>query len=239
MTTRSKQGVREEVWNTMIDAGVGRFPFPLKGRIPNFKGAEDAADRLAELDAWQRAEAIKANPDSPQRPVRQRALDEGKTVYMAVPRLRDERPFIELGSARIDDTRRASTIKGAFEIGRPVTLDDVPHIDLIVAVAVAVNRDGARVGKGGGYSDLEFGLGREASIIDADTVIVTTVHKLQVIDEELERLQHDIPVDFIITPDEVIETETKIPRPSGIYWEHLLEGKIDSIPILRRLRGKN
>jgi 5-formyltetrahydrofolate cyclo-ligase len=239
MTRRSKQEVREEVWRKMSAAGVGRFPFPLKGRIPNFKGAEDAARRLAKLAVWQRAETIKANPDSPQRPVRQQALDAGKTVYMAVPRLRDEKPFIELDPAGIDDTRRASTIKGAFEIGRPVALDDMPHIDLIVAGSVAVNRAGARVGKGGGYSDLEFGLGREAGIIDTDTVIATTVHPLQVVDEELQRLEHDIPVDYVITPDEVIRTETEIPRPTGIYWERLPENKNESIPVLKRQLSTN
>lgn len=73
MAVQFKYEVREEVWREMGDAGVGRFPFPLRGRIPNFKGAEDAADRLAALDAWQRAEAIKANADSPHRPVRCRA----------------------------------------------------------------------------------------------------------------------------------------------------------------------
>jgi 5-formyltetrahydrofolate cyclo-ligase len=36
---------------------------------------------------------VKANPDSPQLPVRQRALEDGKTVYMAVPRLAADAPF--------------------------------------------------------------------------------------------------------------------------------------------------
>lgn len=233
--TISKQAIREQVWQAMTEAGVGRFPFPLKGRIPNFAGAEEAADRLAQLDLWQRAQTIKANPDSPQRPVRQRALEAGKTVYMAVPRLRAKKPFIELDSSRIDDYRRASTIKGAFEWGRPVGLDEMPHIDLIVAGSVAVNRAGARVGKGGGYSDLEFGLGQEAGIIDDATVVVTTVHPLQIVDDEPEQIEHDIPVDIIVTPEVVIETRTAIPKPAGIYWDYLTQGQIDDIPVLQRL----
>jgi 5-formyltetrahydrofolate cyclo-ligase len=39
------------------------------------------------MPAWQAAETLRANPDSAQLPVRQRALEDGKTVYMAVPRL--------------------------------------------------------------------------------------------------------------------------------------------------------
>jgi 5-formyltetrahydrofolate cyclo-ligase len=33
-------------------------------------GAAQAAERLKELPAWKRAGVVKANPDSPQRPVR-------------------------------------------------------------------------------------------------------------------------------------------------------------------------
>jgi 5-formyltetrahydrofolate cyclo-ligase len=41
------------------------------------------------------------------------------------------------------------------------------------------------IGKGGGYSDLEYGLGREARVVRNTTPIVTTVHDLQVIDGEM------------------------------------------------------
>jgi len=63
------------------------------GKIPNFLGAEAAADQLAALSAWEAAQVIKANPDKAQRAVRARALTEGKVLYMAVPRLADELPF--------------------------------------------------------------------------------------------------------------------------------------------------
>jgi 5-formyltetrahydrofolate cyclo-ligase len=51
------------------------------------RGAEQAAARLADLPKWQTARVVNANPDSPQLPVRRRALADGKVVYMAVPRL--------------------------------------------------------------------------------------------------------------------------------------------------------
>jgi 5-formyltetrahydrofolate cyclo-ligase len=55
------------------------------GKIPNFYGAEAAAEQLAALPAWQAAHVLKANPDKAQRAVRTRALTEGKVLYMAVP----------------------------------------------------------------------------------------------------------------------------------------------------------
>ncbi len=234
----SKREIRQRIWRAMTEAGVGRFPLPLTGRIPNFEGAEAAARRLAELEVWQQARVIKANPDAPQRSVRRRALEEGKLVYMAVPRLRSEKPFIELDPARIRDYHRASTIKGAFALGRPVALDEMQHVDLIVAGSVAVNRAGGRVGKGGGYSDLEFGLGCEAGIIDERTTVVTTVHPLQIVDEVFEWAVHDIPVDLVVTPDEAIETHTTLPRPQGIYWEYLSPEQIERIPVLQRMLGE-
>src|ERR1700761_1268537 len=91
----AKAALRAEVWSAMQAAEVSRFP-GAPGRIPNFTGAERAAERLRGLSAWQTALTVKANPDSAQLPVRQRALEDGKTVYMAVPRLAGREPFFAL-----------------------------------------------------------------------------------------------------------------------------------------------
>jgi 5-formyltetrahydrofolate cyclo-ligase len=233
---RSKQEVREEVWEALEEARVRRFP-GTRGRIPNFVGAERAAELLSELEVWKRAKVLKCNPDSPQRPVRRRALNEGKIVYMAVPRLRELKCFIELDPSRLAKRiTQASSIEGASRLGRPVHPEEMRKIDLIVCGTVAVNPKGARIGKGGGYSDLEYALTREAGLVRQGTPIVTTVHDLQVLDEELPVLSHDIPVDYIVTPSAVIETHTKLPRPKGIYWQSLTQEKIDAIPYLKQSR---
>ena len=74
------------------EAGDARFP-GARGRTPNFRGAEKAAEQLAAWEVFQQARALKCNPDSPQRPVRAAALRAGKVVYMAVPKLADELGF--------------------------------------------------------------------------------------------------------------------------------------------------
>src|SRR5439155_14764975 len=198
--SRTKQDIRDQVWHALEQSRARRFP-GARGRIPNFVGAERAADRLRELDVWNRAKVLKCNPDSPQRPVRLRALKEGKIVYMAVPRLRELKCFIELDPSRLGENAiRASSIGGAFRFGQPVSPQHMKAIDLIVCGTVVVNWLGARIGKGGGYSDLEYGLAHEARLVRRTTPIVTTVHDLQVLDEELPVLPHDIPVDYIVTP---------------------------------------
>ena len=233
--TRTKQDIRDHVWDALAAAHVSRFP-GARGRIPNFVGAERAAERLTGLKVWKSAQVLKCNPDSPQRPVRLHALKDGKIVYMAVPRLREMECFIELDPSRLGkNILEACSIKGAFRFGRPVQPQTMRPIDLIVCGTVAVNPRGARIGKGGGYSDLEYGLARAARLVRRATPIVTTVHDLQVIDEELPVLAHDIPVDYIVTPTAVIETHTTLPRPKGIYWEYLPEEKLNAIPYLKKL----
>jgi 5-formyltetrahydrofolate cyclo-ligase len=233
--SRTKQDIRDQVWQALEKSRVGRFP-GTRGRIPNFVGAERAADRLCELDVWKHAKVLKCNPDSPQRPVRLRALKAGKIVYMAVPRLRELECFIELDPSRLGkNITPASSIEGAFRFGRSVRPDHMRQIDLIVCGTVAVNPEGARIGKGGGYSDLEYGLAGQAGLVRRTTPIVTTVHDLQVLDKELPVLAHDIPVDYVITPTKVIETRTKLPRPKGVYWEYLTDEQIDAIPYLKQI----
>jgi hypothetical protein len=53
----AKAGLREEVWTAMSAARVARFP-GAAGRIPNFTGAEAAAERLRALPEWRRAHTL-------------------------------------------------------------------------------------------------------------------------------------------------------------------------------------
>ena len=235
----SKDEIRKKVWSRLQEQKVARFP-GAEGRIPNFIGAEACARAISQIQFWQKAKVLKVNPDSPQRAIRQKALEEGKVIYMAVPRLRSDKPFIELDPKRLKCSAYvASSIKGAAKFGRPVNLKEVRKIELIICGSVAINRKGARVGKGGGYSDLEFALLTEERRIDRHTPIVTSVHPLQIVDEEIPMTEHDIPLSAIVTPNKFIEVESTLPRPKGIYWDMLPPEKIEAIPVLQKRRGKS
>jgi 5-formyltetrahydrofolate cyclo-ligase len=199
---RPKDDVRSEVWRAMEREGVARFP-GAQGRIPNFEGAKHAAEH----SAWTSAETLKVNPDSPQTHARRTALAEGKLLVMAVPRLRDEHPFRLLDPRKLSERQRrdAATIKGALRYGEAIDLDQVPELDLVLAGSVAAKLKGARIGKGGGFADLEYGLLRESGKVDDRTVIATTVHPIQILAEDLLMTSHDIPVNLVATPREVIE----------------------------------
>jgi 5-formyltetrahydrofolate cyclo-ligase len=159
-------------------------------------------------------------------------------VFMAVPRLAGPEPFFLLDPAHLADSpRTASSIKGASKSARPVALKELEPVDLVVAGCVAVGEDGARLGKGGGFSDLEFALAAEAGLVGPGTVVVTTVHELQVRPAGLiPTTAHDVYVDLIVTPDRVIETPGRKGPANELLWDELTDEKVEAIPLLRRLR---
>jgi 5-formyltetrahydrofolate cyclo-ligase len=109
---------------------------------------------------------------------------------MAVPRLADELPFYLLDPKHLSISPwEAATKEGAAKAGQKVAATELPSVDMVVCGSVAVNRQGARIGKGGGFSDLEVAFLVEAGVLQPDTVLATTVHPLQVVDEPLVRGQ--------------------------------------------------
>ncbi len=236
----AKAVLREQVWTDLDQPGIARFPRPAN-RIPNFVGAEAAARRLAETDEWRAASTVKSNPDSPQWPVRARALQDGKVVYMAVPRLAEADPFFLLDPEHLADApRKASSIKGALRSARTIGVEELEPVDLVVTGCVAVDESGARLGKGGGFSDLELALAAEAGLVDARTVVVTTVHERQVLPGGVvPTTSHDIHVDVIVTPERVLRCRRRrgweLP---DLRWNELTDEKIAAIPLLARLRPR-
>jgi 5-formyltetrahydrofolate cyclo-ligase len=232
-----KDGWRERIWTQLECSGVSVFP-GARGRVPNFHGAVRAADHLAETDAWRAAFVIKVNLDAAQKPVRLRALRSGKILIVPLPRLAEARCFYRIDPDRIPrkDLNRAATLRGAATFGTLIGPKDVPLLDMLVVGSVAVNAMGQRVGRGDGYSDLEYALGREHGFVLEETVIATTVHGIQVVNDPLPVTPHDFDLDIILTPDEIIRTIRSRPRPGGIIWDHLTAEKLQAIPALGRLR---
>ena len=168
-----KAAARNAVWNALTERKVARFPFPTHGRIPNFEGAKEAAERLVAHPIFRGVRVIKVNPDSPQRWVRKLALERNITVITPTPRLKGA--FRKLDPRKIprDHYDEAATLKRGGEWGEDVALGALPKIDLVVMGSVAVTRDGRRLGKGHGYADLEYAILRELG--NPPVPVVTTV----------------------------------------------------------------
>jgi len=190
------------VWLLMEERRIVGFPRPAFHRIPNFVGAKKAAQNLRELPEYKTAGMIFSNPDSPQKPVREAALEDGKIIVMATPGLRKGFLLLDPNTILRDRISRASTIRGAFKHGRFVEPSEV-KVDLFVAGSVAVSPDGGRLGKGTGYSDQEYAILKNSGGLAPNTPVVTTVHDVQIV-AKIPREEWDVSVDVIVTPTRVI-----------------------------------
>ncbi|MEW9033166.1 MAG: 5-formyltetrahydrofolate cyclo-ligase [Planifilum fimeticola] len=230
-----KQAIRLNVWKAMEEARVGRFPLPLVGRIPNFQGAEQAAHRVTGLEVYRKAKTVKVNPDSPQLPLRAQVLKDGKTLLVPTPRLKAG--FVQVRPEWVPpgEERRAASLSRLREYGRELSLSDLPPVDLIVVGSVAVHRDGRRLGKGEGYADREYAILRELG--NPPVPVITTVHSIQVVEEELPFEPFDLSVDWIVTERDAIATRTPYPKPTGIDWERVTDDELKAMPVLEEIRS--
>ncbi|MEM1644381.1 MAG: 5-formyltetrahydrofolate cyclo-ligase [Ignisphaera sp.] len=233
-----KNIIRKRVWDLLEKENVALFPKPIYHRIPNFIGADIAASKLASLSIFKEAKIVKINPDSPQRFVRYLAFTQNKIVIMPTPRIRSG--FLVLDPSKIprDKLWEASTISGAYRYGILTKPWDLPKIDLVVVGSVAVNTKGAKLGKGEGYADLEYGILRMLCKISEETFVVTTVHDLQIVNDYIPVESYDVNVDIIVTPKTIIYVDPRPPKPRGIFWDLLSEQKLRDIPILKELKDK-
>jgi 5-formyltetrahydrofolate cyclo-ligase len=233
-----KRELREEIWGLLEERSVARFPRPARGRIPNFEGSEVAARRILGTAEFRHADVVKVNPDYPQLEVRRGVLRSGKVLIMPSPRLRSG--FLILDPQRIPQgvLGKAATIKGSFQFGKRISLNELPSVDLIICGSVAITKAGFRVGKGGGYSELEYAVLRELKLVNEETPIMTTVHDLQIV-EDVPWEKHDFTVDFIATPTKMLTVEGPRLRPSGVIWEELTERRLEKMPILKKVREKS
>jgi len=130
------------------------------------------------------------------------------------------------------------------ELAQPLDLQDNTKIDLLVVGSVAVNpENGARVGKGEGFAELEYGILRHLGQIDDSTPIVTCVHDCQIVTTDLPPadvglMKHDVPVDIIVTPTQIFRVDpvNRSPKPTGIYWDLLSREKLKQVKVLRLLK---
>jgi len=238
----TKESIRQKVWTYLEDKNIAQFPRPVFNRIPNFKGSESACQKAASLEEFARARTVKVNPDKPQEHIRYLALQAHKSLLVPTPRLRSGllNHITPPPGAGKQVLRVCASSRGVKEHSQPVGLDAKVKIDIIVIGSVAVSKQGERVGKGEGYADLEYAMMRCMGAVTEDTLVVSTVHDGQVFPSLPHQLfhPHDLTVDVICTPSQIIRCSPRLPKPLGVDWSLLTEDRIALMPILRTLRYK-
>ncbi|MEK3806167.1 5-formyltetrahydrofolate cyclo-ligase [Bacillus sp. FSL H8-0547] len=226
----TKDEIRQNKWQRLEDEKLGGFPFPLKNRIPNFKGAAAAAELVSQMDIYKQAEVVKINPDAPQLPLRARVIKDGKTLLVPTPRLKAGFIMLKREWVPSGEERKAVSLKNIRQYGKEISLSEMPKVDLFVAGSVAVHKDGRRIGKGEGYSDREYAIMRELG--NPDIPVISTIHSIQVTDEDFKVDTYDLPVDYIVTEQGIIETDTPYQKPDGIQWDLVTEDEKKEMPVL-------
>lgn len=196
---KAKKLLRETIWTKLESEHVARFPLPCFGRIPNFAGSEKAAEQVRLLPEWRKAQVVFVSPDYAQQKVRENALLDDKVLVMASPKLRHGYVVIYPDAVKGFESF-SSTIRGAFKCGKAVPVQEMPRPDLIVEGSVAVDMQGHRLGKGGGYGDVEIST---LKAMFGNVPVVTTVHDMQVVDS-VPFDRKDEKVCVIVTPTRTI-----------------------------------
>ncbi|XP_028736641.1 methenyltetrahydrofolate synthase domain-containing protein isoform X3 [Peromyscus leucopus] len=241
LTGVSKQGIREQIWDYMESHDLADFPRPVHHRIPNFKGSYLACQSIKDLEVFAGTQEVKVDPDKPLEGVRLLALQSKKTLLVPTPRLRTGlfNKITPPPGATKDILRKCATSQGVRNFSVPVSLDSSVLVDLIVVGSVAVSEKGWRIGKGEGYADLEYAMMVSMGAVHEGTPVVTIVHDCQVVDIPEALLEdHDLTVDYIITPTRVIATGCARPKPTGIIWSKVSCEMLTKIPVLRSLRER-
>jgi 5-formyltetrahydrofolate cyclo-ligase len=200
MRFKSKREVREYVWKNIEK--FADFPFPPKGRIPNFVGASKACEKLRELERYRRSEIVFCAPDSPLKRAREIILEDGKTLLAVKPKMKG---FLLLKNG---NPKECATISGMSKYGVEVKLETLNgEVGVFVQGCVAIDRKGNRIGKGSGYGDREYALLKKKGLIGEDCLYVVIAHDSQVFDDLSYLMQeHDVKADVIITPKSIIWT---------------------------------
>lgn len=111
---------------------------------------------------------------------------------------------------------------------------------MIVIGAVCAARNGRVIGSGRGDADLQFGVLLEAGALPHWTKVVVIVDDAQLLDELPERMfaAHDMPVDLIVTPTQLIRVTRPPKRPAGIDWRLIGPDLLRSAAVLCALMGQ-
>ena len=194
----TKESIRKMIWEKMENSQISKSNS--YGRIPDFRGSTQASELLRNSLEWIDSNIIFVSPDTAQQNVRKNAFYDGKDLIMATPKLLNGYILLD-SSSTYGNEEDASTIKGAFKYGRKIT--SIPYIDMVIEGSVAVDMDGGRLGKGGGYGDIEISYLKNSNLIGEKTPIATTVHEIQII-EKVPMESYDENINMIVTPERIL-----------------------------------
>jgi 5-formyltetrahydrofolate cyclo-ligase len=234
--TQVRLVIRDELARVAVPDS--RWHLDVTSFVPDFVGSARCHERVRALDSYQRADTLFVAPDNSLERLRRLALDDGKTVL--VPTYGMRRGIVALQPESVPPGARelAATLDGLERCGDTLSLDAlraVGRVDLLVTGATAVTRSGLHIGGGQAYLDLEWGILTELGLASQETLVAAVVHPVQVVTAPLRPRRFDLPIDIVVTPEEVLETGGEFPRPHGVSWRALSPELLETIAYLAEM----
>lgn len=197
-----RERLRRRIWHLMEEAGVLTFPLEVFGRVPNFIGAEQAAELLAQQPEFERAKVIFVSPDHVLRRVRELVLESGKVLAVSLPRKsarHSKCPLLQITERKA--VKAAANIDNFLRYGQPLS----SPVDLAVLSSVVADRLGNRITPRREFGDREWQMLVDSGFVHEGTKIATIVHPLQLADDLVKWItDEDVKAHLIVTPEEVI-----------------------------------
>lgn len=238
----TKLQIRDKVWDYLEVTRLTNPGYGSRRRISNFKGSDEAGVRVAEMEVFKNAKVVRIDPNIPLQEIRIKTLEAGKTLLLPTPKLLNHvfSKIVPPAEADAKTLRNCVNRRGLNEHSQPVSLDDQLKVDLIIVGCIAVSKTGRKVGKGGGLSDLEYAMMASLNFLEENVPVITLVHDDQVVDlPESIFMTYDLPVDYIVTPTQVIKCTGGLKKPPGVMWNIIDQKRIGHIPVLNRIRYRN
>jgi len=219
----AKQALREEL--ALAAAARG-----LSGRI---------AELLRREPAYRGARQILVSPLPSLQQVRINALLDGKELIVPAPGLKDGFYLLKPYSIPFPQLAHSVSIKGFAKAGQRLSRPEVESlaVSLCITDAVAVDQQGNRLGDGLGFFDLSVAILAALGAISRDAVLVALVDAGQIMAKPLPVACWDVPLDIIISEQQVFRPQHVASPPRPIFWEHLPDRKIRKITPLWWLSG--
>lgn len=231
---------RERIWAELLRVARpdSRFHWDFSSFIADFDGSDACAVAVRELPAYTRGDLLFITPDNSTEALRRQAMDDGRPFLMTTYGIGRGFLYLDPVDVPAGEHRYAATLDGMDRYARPIAIDELRTFDrvgLLVTGGSAVSANGVRFGKGHGYFDLEWAMLSEVGLTDSSSEIADVVHDCQVVDAELEGEEHDVPVDWIVTPTRTLRVADSGRMPGVIHWDLLETSPLRLIPPIQEL----
>jgi 5-formyltetrahydrofolate cyclo-ligase len=202
------------------------------------RGGGKLAEMLRRQDLYRQARYVFATPGGLLRQIRLNCLLDNKHLVMPSPGLKDGFFCIKPHAVPFRQLGMAMTESGLRRFGRRLEPGKKLAIDLLLTGALAVDREGGRLGNGTGYFDLSCALLSANGWLADDHHILAVVEQSQQVTEPLPREPWDVVMTGVVTVEGCYRFGDQGRKEYPIFWQQLAAGRIKRITPLWQLRNK-